>query len=71
MKYFIILLLCIILSSSSQEDDIERKPLVDDLFTAAPSPHVFSGAIYIYPFHDEGEDEDEDVEENVTSTNML
>ena len=67
MKYFIILLLCIILSSSSQEDDIERKPLVDDLFTAAPSPHVFYGAIYIYPFHDE----DENVEENVKSTNML
>ena len=59
MKKFIILLFCFILSTS-KEDDIERKPLVDDIFTADPSAHVFNGAIYIYPSHDENEE----VEEN-------
>ena len=51
MNKFIILLIC--LSLSLQEDSIERKPLVEDLFTADPSAHVFNDVIYIYPSHDE------------------
>ena len=39
---------------------IEQKPLVNDLYTADPSAHVFNGKIYIYPSHDE----DIDVENN-------
>ena len=39
---------------------IERRPLVNDLYTADPSAHVFNGKIYIYPSHDE----DADVENN-------
>lgn len=39
---------------------IEKKPLVNDLYTADPSAHVFNGKIYIYPSHDE----DVDVENN-------
>ena len=39
---------------------IERRPLVNDLYTADPSAHVFNGKIYIYPSHDE----DIDVENN-------
>ena len=39
---------------------IERRPLVNDLYTADPSAHVFNGKIYIYPSHDE----DIDVESN-------
>ena len=30
----------------------ERKPLVEHIFTADPSAHVFNGKIYIYPSHD-------------------
>ncbi|MBR1822771.1 MAG: glycoside hydrolase family 43 protein [Ruminococcus sp.] len=30
----------------------QRKPLVDHIFTADPSAHVFDGKIYIYPSHD-------------------
>ena len=30
----------------------ERKPLVNHIFTADPSAHVFDGKIYIYPSHD-------------------
>lgn len=30
----------------------ERKPLVDHIFTADPSAHVFNGKLYIYPSHD-------------------
>ncbi|MBR5258111.1 MAG: family 43 glycosylhydrolase, partial [Clostridia bacterium] len=40
----------------------ERKPLVDHIFTADPSAHVFRGRIYIYPSHDiphEGIDDDD------------
>ncbi len=29
------------------------KPLVDHIFTADPSAHVFNGRIYVYPSHDE------------------
>ena len=32
---------------------IEKKPLVNNLYTADPSAHVFNGKIYIYPSHDE------------------
>ena len=32
---------------------LEKKPLVNDLYTADPSAHVFNGKIYIYPSHDE------------------
>ena len=39
---------------------IQKKPLVNDLYTADPSAHAFNGKIYIYPSHDE----DEDVENN-------
>lgn len=48
---------------SRQEDDnetnIERQPLVTDLYTADPSAHVFNGKIYIYPSHDQTVDERE------------
>lgn len=30
----------------------QRKPLVDHIFTADPSAHVFNGKLYIYPSHD-------------------
>ena len=53
MKKFIIILLCFYLSL---QGDIERKPLVEEIFTADPSAHVFDGSIYIYPSHDENED---------------
>ena len=37
-------------------DDLNRKaisqPLVDHIYTADPSAHVFNGKIYIYPSHD-------------------
>lgn len=39
---------------------IERKPLINDLYSADPSAHVFNGKIYIYPSHDE----DIEVEDN-------
>ena len=39
---------------------IQRRPLVNDLYTADPSAHVFNDKIYIYPSHDE----DIDVENN-------
>lgn len=39
---------------------LERKPLINDLYSADPSAHVFNGKIYIYPSHDE----DIDVESN-------
>lgn len=32
---------------------IQKKPLVNDLYTADPSAHAFNGKIYIYPSHDE------------------
>ena len=56
MNKFIIFVLYL---SLSLQEDIERKPLVDDLYTADPSAHVFNGAIYIYPSHDENEDAEE------------
>jgi len=37
----------------SHEENIERKPLVKEIYTADPSAHVFDGKIYIYPSHDE------------------
>lgn len=39
---------------------IQKRPLVNDLYTADPSAHVFNDKIYIYPSHDE----DIDVENN-------
>ena len=39
---------------------IQKRPLVNDLYTADPSAHVFNDKIYIYPSHDE----DIDVESN-------
>ena len=39
---------------------IERKPLINDLYSADPSAHVFNGKLYIYPSHDE----DIEVEDN-------
>ena len=35
---------------------IQKRPLVNDLYTADPSAHVFNGKIYIYPSHDEAVD---------------
>ena len=45
----------------------ERKALVDHIYTADPSAHVFNGKIYIYPSHDEDIDlpEDDDGEQYV------
>lgn len=57
LRYIIILLFFI---SSLSAEDIEKKPLVEDMYTADPSAHVFNGKIYIYPSHDQ----DQDVEEN-------
>ena len=39
---------------------IEKKPLINDLYSADPSAHVFNGKLYIYPSHDE----DIEVEDN-------
>ena len=39
--------------NQSEEENIEKKPLVLDLYTADPSAHVFNGKIYIYPSHDQ------------------
>lgn len=39
---------------------LEKKPLINDLYSADPSAHVFNNKIYIYPSHDE----DEDIENN-------
>ncbi len=44
----------------TQNEDLERanslkeknKPLVENIYTADPSAHVFEGKIYIYPSHD-------------------
>ena len=45
----------------------ERQDLVTNIYTAAPSAHVFNGKIYIYPSHDEDLDipEDDDGEQYV------
>ena len=45
----------------------ERKALVEHIYTADPSAHVFNGKIYIYPSHDEDIDlpEDDDGEQYV------
>jgi hypothetical protein len=40
--------------------DNERKPLVEHIYTADPSAHVFDGKIYIYPSHDMDIDMEED-----------
>jgi len=53
MNKIIIFLFCLYLSL---QEYFHRKPLVDDLYTADPSAHVFNGAIYIYPSHDTTED---------------
>ena len=41
------------------EDNIERKPLVYDLYTANPSAKMFNGKIYIYPSHDQNQEMEE------------
>jgi len=56
LKYIIILLFFI----SSLSENIEKVPLVEGMYTADPSAHVFNGKIYIYPSHDQ----DQDIEEN-------
>jgi beta-xylosidase len=38
----------------------QRPPLIDGIYTADPSAHVFEGRVYIYPSHDL----DQEVEEN-------
>ncbi len=45
----------------------ERKALLEHIYTADPSAHVFNGKIYIYPSHDEDIDlpEDDDGEQYV------
>jgi len=56
-ELFLIFILFNLMLISRQEDDnktnIERQPLVTDLYTADPSAHVFNGKIYIYPSHDQ------------------
>src|SRR3546814_7829244 len=32
------------------------QPLVDEIYTADPSAHVFDGKLYIYPSHDRSEE---------------
>jgi len=54
-KYFI-LLFALAFALSDDKESIQNKPLVNDLFTADPSAHVFNGKIYIYPSHDENID---------------
>ena len=39
-------------SDTSKPSKFLSKPLVDHIFTADPSAHVFDGKIYIYPSHD-------------------
>ena len=60
-KFMFFFLLSIVLNSFLCEN-IERKPLVNDLYTADPSAHVFNGKIYIYPSHDE--DKDNEINDN-------
>ena len=36
----------------AQQPSVKVQPLVQDLYTADPSAHVFNGKIYIYPSHD-------------------
>ena len=38
----------------------QRTPLVDHIYTADPSAHVFEGKLYIYPSHDIGNDNPDD-----------
>ncbi|RZK39572.1 MAG: alpha-N-arabinofuranosidase [Pedobacter sp.] len=58
-------LVCLSLGSSCQQKQIKTsqdgakprnkylsKPLINNIFTADPSAHVFEGKIYIYPSHD-------------------
>ncbi|MBN2341674.1 MAG: glycoside hydrolase family 43 protein [Deltaproteobacteria bacterium] len=33
-----------------------KKPLIDGIYTADPSAHVFDGKLYIYPSHDQDDD---------------
>ena len=60
------LLFCLILFSLFLNlclcENIEKKPLVKDIYTADPSAHVFNGKIYIYPSHDE--DKDNEINDN-------
>ena len=62
-ELFLIFILFNLMLISRQEDDnetnIERQPLVTDLYTADPSAHVFNGKIYINPSHDQTVDERE------------
>ena len=61
MKEFIYIYIIfnLIMLGLQQEDNIERKVLVEDLYTADPSAHVFNDKIYIYPSHDQTVDEKE------------
>ena len=38
----------------------QRTPLVDHIYTADPSAHVFEGKLYIYPSHDLGNEKEDD-----------
>ena len=38
--------------TASENKEFLTEPLVEDLYTADPSAHVFNGTIYIYPSHD-------------------
>ena len=42
----------IFISFANSQESFLNKPLVNEIFTADPSAHVFNGKIYVYPSHD-------------------
>ena len=62
LRYLFLLgaLIGLVNNLDTSDTSIEKKPLINDLYSADPSAHVFNGKIYIYPSHDE----DIDMESN-------
>lgn len=52
MKTIIWLLTLSLFSVTATAQKFAKKPLVEHIYTADPSAHVFNGKIYIYPSHD-------------------
>jgi beta-xylosidase len=52
MRTTVLLMTFSVLSITASAQKFAAKPLVDHIYTADPSAHVFNGRIYIYPSHD-------------------
>ncbi len=52
MRTTVLLMTFSVLSVTASAQKFAAKPLVDHIYTADPSAHVFNGRIYIYPSHD-------------------